>query len=265
MTISRPACFARATRSRASFAVVVIGFSTRTWQPFASAADACSWWSVCGEEMTTPSIGTASSIARKSSKPRSIPNVSLHLLELGRAEAVDRDDLAVGILLQHRDMVGDRPPAGADDRRSAPCVTAVFPMASSVERCTLRICTTMACSAASASRAENAATIASWSASDWLEHAGGLRSDPPIFHAEHIERMRDADEERIAGRLHDGAMELEIGDAKAERVVDELSLHIDDREKPVDVGSGQPLRRHPRDAAVDQHARTRRARGRSAY
>ena len=75
-----------------------------------------------------------------------------------------------GLLLQHRDVVGDRPPAGADDADPR-LGHAVLPMASSVERCTFRMCTTIACSAASASRAENAATIASWSASDWLEHA----------------------------------------------------------------------------------------------
>jgi hypothetical protein len=40
---------------------------------------------------------------------------ALNLGELARAKAVDGDDLAVGDRLQSRDMIGDRPPAGADD------------------------------------------------------------------------------------------------------------------------------------------------------
>ena len=40
---------------------------------------------------------------------------ALDLGKLARAEPVDGDDLAIGVRLEDRDMVHDRPPAGADD------------------------------------------------------------------------------------------------------------------------------------------------------
>ena len=66
--------------------------------------------------------------------------------------------------------------------------------------------------------------------------------------------MRDADHERVAGRFGDGAVELEVGDAEADRVGEELLLHGDDRGEAGEVLVGEELGREPRDAAVDHHA-----------
>ena len=61
------------------------------------------------------------------------------------------------------------------------------------------------------------------------EHAGQVGGDAAVLGAEHIERVRDADEEGVAGRLDDGAVELEVGDPEADRIGQQLLLHRDDR------------------------------------
>ena len=94
--LAAPSSRASRVSSRASAAEAVIGFSMSTWQPFSSAALACSKWATWGEEMTTPSIGTASSISRKSSKASGMAKVTLDLGELRLAEPIDGDDLAIG-------------------------------------------------------------------------------------------------------------------------------------------------------------------------
>ena len=96
-----------------------------------------------------------------------------HGRKLLGTEPVDRDDLAIRIGLQQRQMVGDRPPAGPDhadtrlprhvshSSRFAACAVYSFAraIASSVERCTFVMCTSIALPAASSSRASSAATI----------------------------------------------------------------------------------------------------------
>jgi len=58
-----------------------------------------------------------------------------------------------------------------------------------VERCTFRICWTIAFSAASGSHDAKAATIAFVIGKRLVEHTGRLGSNPPVFHAGQVERI----------------------------------------------------------------------------
>ncbi len=87
-----------------------------------------------------------------------------------------------------------------------------------------------------------------------LEDARRLRGDTAELHAEHVERMGHPDEEGVAGRVHDDAVELEIGDPEAERIAHQLLLELDNALQPVEVLVGQAAGRHAGDAAVDEDA-----------